>query len=131
MNQETPPSVTAAPVVDFGRITPADRLLIEMIVGRYVPLAKRWHGFQFGELKPGASMEGKRWRDDSIELNPTILAMDLCVTHIRRNLDLRELFQVSDLELQATMAIILQHVNRRLCSFPESVRLRFARIGER
>ena len=131
MNQETSQSVTAAPVLDFGRITPPDRMLIEMIVSRYLPLAKRWHGFQFGELKPGASMEGKRWRDDAIELNPTVLAMDLCVVHLRRNLDLRALHACSDLELQATMAIILQHVNRRLCSFPESVRLRFARIGER
>lgn len=128
MNQKS--SVAAAPQLDMGRIPPLERVLIDRMAARFVRLAKSWHGMSHGAMRDGAPMDGQRFRDRFMELNPMVVAMDLCVVHLRRGLDLPAFYAATDLEFQTEMAWIVRHVDRGLCSFPHAVRLRFARTGE-
>ncbi len=123
--------VSAPPQLDMTRIGPADRAIIERMAERAARLGKLWHGMAHGALRDGAPMDAQRFRDRTFELNPTVLAMDLCVVHLLRGLDLPAFEAADDLTFQAEIAIVQSHVNRRLCSFPFGVRLRFARTGER
>lgn len=132
MNSNPIPSVNpGASPIDFARVSLADRATIIAIAERAVALGKLMHGLTHSALRAGSPMLNQIFRDRTIELNPTVVGMDIAVCHLWRNLDLRGFLAADDLVFQAEFARIQVHVNRRLCSFPESVRLRFARIGER
>ena len=102
----------------FDRINAVDLALIFAISERARDLAKQWRA---------ASVQNEK--DTTLEANPTILQIDLSVVHLIRHLRLRDFLLAPSLDFISEHAMIQQHINRPLHSFPEGVPLRFAMIG--
>lgn len=102
----------------FDRINADDLALIIAIADRARTLAQQWRA---------ASVKNEK--DTTLEANPTILQIDLSVVHLIRRLKLTDFLHAPSLDFISEHAMIQQHINRPLYSFPESVPLRYAMIG--
>lgn len=62
-----------------------------------------------------------------IDPDPMLMLMDVSLVHLRRGLDLRAFLYAPIDDFAHELATITRSINRALCTFPEDVKLQFAR----
>lgn len=88
---------------------------------RYIWLiAERWQKWARDWKRANA-------RDDLIDPDTHILAMDVATVHISKPLHLFGLFIADDLAFIADCALIAKNIDRQLMKFPADVKLKFQR----
>lgn len=113
------PVVKQAPpgVPDFSRINPIDMRYILEIANRGRALSMAYR------------LTDKK--DDVIEANAELIAIDVACVHMARGLNLKAFYESDDLTFMAEYAAIEKNIVRATCFFPGGVALRFASSGEK
>lgn len=97
----------------FAKLTEQEKQWIWLIADRWQRWAADWR-------KANA-------RDDLVDPDIHLLAMDVAVTHLSKPLNLFQWFLSSDLEFIGDAITIAKNIDRPNACFPVSVRLRFQR----
>ena len=67
--------------------------------------------------------------DKVLEVNQTLIAMDLSIVYLRRGYDVRKLLLCDDLTFISEYGLIQKFIERANNSFPASIKLKFAQSG--
>ena len=107
------PKVAPAGVPDFRRINQRDMAFILQIANRASALSRQ---FRLTQDK----------RDDVLEANPEIVAIDIATIHLQRGLKLQAFLECDDLTFIREYAVIEKNIVRASHFFPAHVALQFA-----
>lgn len=101
--------------IPYDRINPADMVLI----GQCAQRAFEWMW----------DFKRRSQRDDLIDPDKMLIAMDIALAHLHKNLKLYQWLLSSDFDFVAELVLITKNVDRACGTFPAGVKLAFEGSG--